>query len=394
VDRHLEKAVTITGARVALNATDSAVVDLGLDAGRISFSPPRRDAALDLRGYLILPGLINAHDHLEFNLFPRLGRGPYPNATAWAEDIYRPDSPPIAQHLKVPQATRLLWGGLKNLLSGVTTVMHHNPYDARVFGGRFPVRVVRHYGWAHSLRFSPRIAELCAATPSGAPFVIHAAEGTDAEARSELRQIDAAGALGPATVIVHGVAIDPEGIALMRTRRASLVWCPTSNHFTLGRTIAPDVLESGIPIALGSDSALTADGDMADELCAALRQADAVRVFEMVTEQAARILRLPADGGRIRAGGLADLVVLRDPGGRPADALAALDPELVILRGRIRMSTPALADRLGLQKLRLQPIATEGRGVRLIDCDVRALARTAAATLGEEVRLGGKRVTA
>jgi cytosine/adenosine deaminase-related metal-dependent hydrolase len=31
-------------------------------------------------GHLILPGLINCHDHLEFNLFPRLGCGPYPNA--------------------------------------------------------------------------------------------------------------------------------------------------------------------------------------------------------------------------------------------------------------------------------------------------------------------------
>ena len=32
---------------------------------------------IDLQDYLILPGLINSHDHLEFNLFPRLGHGPY-----------------------------------------------------------------------------------------------------------------------------------------------------------------------------------------------------------------------------------------------------------------------------------------------------------------------------
>jgi len=29
---------------------------------------------LDLEGLQVLPGLINAHDHLEFALFPRLGQ--------------------------------------------------------------------------------------------------------------------------------------------------------------------------------------------------------------------------------------------------------------------------------------------------------------------------------
>jgi cytosine/adenosine deaminase-related metal-dependent hydrolase len=394
VDRHLEKAMTLKGARIALGAAESVPLDLGVRAGRITFTPRRGDATLDLRGYLILPGLINAHDHLEFNLFPRLGRGPYPNATAWAEDIYRPDRPPVSQHLLVPKPVRLFWGGVKNLLSGVTSVLHHNPYQPDVFGRGFPVRVIRRHGWAHSLRFSPGFATRYAATDAAVPFVIHAGEGSDAEATGEIDRIDKAGALGASTVIVHGAALDGGGIRLMKSRRAALVWCPTSNCFTLGRTVPQSVLRSGIPIALGTDSALTADGDLADELRAALRHIEPARLYDMVTGTAARILRLSSGEGTLREGGVADLVVVRDPGPRPADALAALDPELVIVGGRIKLSTPAMAERLGLRKLRLQPIEVEGRGLKLVECDAGLLARSAARALGGEFRLAGKRVTA
>ena len=37
-----------------------------------------RLADLDAEGFPKFLGLINAHDHLEFNLFPQLGRRPLP----------------------------------------------------------------------------------------------------------------------------------------------------------------------------------------------------------------------------------------------------------------------------------------------------------------------------
>src|SRR5262249_32535773 len=111
-------------------------------------------AMIDIDGYVALPGLINAHDHLEFNLYPRLGRGPYPNSKAWSEDIYAPDRDPIRQHLQVPKSVRLLWGGIKNLLNGVTTVCHHNRRNDPTLDAGFPIRVVKRFGWAHSLDFS------------------------------------------------------------------------------------------------------------------------------------------------------------------------------------------------------------------------------------------------
>src|SRR5882757_4544603 len=169
----------LRGARVARNATESQRCALSIQDGRIRFGVhPGCGPEVDLSGCLILPGLINSHDHLEFNLFPRLGRGPYPNATEWAEDIYRPCDDPIRKQLEIPKPLRLVWGGIKNLISGVTSVLHHNPYEAPVFEQNFPVRVIRRFGWAHSLRYGGDIAQAWSRTPPGSPFVIHACEGT------------------------------------------------------------------------------------------------------------------------------------------------------------------------------------------------------------------------
>src|SRR5712671_2457930 len=120
---------------------------------------------VDLTGLRIFPGLVNAHDHLEFALFPQLGNGIYPNATAWARDIYHPDRSPVREHVRIPKQLRLLWGGLRNLAAGVTTVSHHNPYDP-CFDEDFPVRVVERYGWSHSFSFGDDVAACHARTPA------------------------------------------------------------------------------------------------------------------------------------------------------------------------------------------------------------------------------------
>ncbi len=168
---------------------------------------------IDLSGFLLLPGFVNAHDHLEFALFPRMGNPPYRNYIEWGDDIHRRFPEVIAKHRAVPKDLRLWWGGIRNLLCGVTTVSHHDPLWPELQGEDFPVRVVREYGWGHSLALGGDLHQARAATPKGQPFIVHACEGVDEQAREELWGLERLGLLDEFTVLVHGLAIDREGSA-------------------------------------------------------------------------------------------------------------------------------------------------------------------------------------
>lgn len=385
--------VKLVGARVARDGGNAITAVLEVSARRVhnmhSSSP-----AIDLSGCLVLPGLINAHDHLEFNLFPRLGEGPYRNCQEWADAIYRPAESPVREHCAVPKRARLWWGGLKNLFAGVTTVCHHNPYDADAFSD-FPVRVVRRYGWAHSMARGGDIRAAYQSTPADAPFIIHLAEGTDGESESEIFELDRLGGLGPNTVIVHGVGLSERGYRLLRRRGAALVWCPSSNLFTLGKTIAAETLLACRRAALGTDSALSGAGDLLDELRIARGLGVPVaRLYEMVTTAAFDVLRLRAGEGTI--GRNCDLVVVRDRGATPAETLCALpceDIEAVLVGGRPRLISLEMAARWPALLPSMQEI-TVGGVRRLVDAPVAELVQAARECVGPELRLAGKAVSA
>jgi cytosine/adenosine deaminase-related metal-dependent hydrolase len=328
---------------------------------------------LDLSGLEIMPGLINAHDHLHFALFPQLGNGPYSNATEWARDIYLPEENPVRQHLQVPKELRLLWGGLRNLLAGVTTVSHHDAWHP-VFEENFPVRVVREYGWAHSLEFTADVRAAFDAGPPDAPFLIHLGEGTDASAAKEIFQLGAMGALRSRTVLIHAVGLTEEGWKRVAEANAAMVWCPRSNVFTLGRTIDPRVLDPALPYALGTDSPITAGGDLLDELRFVREnfEMEQPRLRSLVGSQAERVLRLPA---------------------RPNDWIATPafgePPELVVIGGEIRLISPRLGEGIsGFSSLQI-----EGRPRVLVRENTKELLERTSAYLGcSSVILGGRRV--
>lgn len=345
----------LTGARIALDASSSALQDLSVIGGQVCLAEQTTNASeslpvVDLSDYLLLPGLINAHDHLEFGLFPRLGCGIYENWRDWADDIYRPEESPLRELLSIPKPVRLWFGGLRNLLCGVTTVAHHNPYIPDVFENRFPVNVVSRYEWAHSLEDS-QAAQLFRESSSDCPFLLHFAEGTDAQASAEFERLKKEFTLDNRLVLIHAVGASPEDLHRLAEAKVSLVWCPSSNLFTLNRTLSQETIRSYPYLTLGSDSPLTAVGDFLDELHYAHTRFEisADLLYQMATTRAANILHLHNNCGKLCDGSPADLIAIRCQEKPPSDALVSStfeDVECVLIKGKIMLLSPDLAGRV------------------------------------------------
>lgn len=308
-DGRLSESLTVKGPHVA----------------RVGGGPKRGEVSIDLDGAFVYPGLVNAHDHLELNSFPRLKwRERHVNVREWIAD-FQPrftTDPRLAAARADTLASRVWVGGLKNLLSGVTTVCHHNPLH-RPLSRRFPVRVIRRYGLSHSLQIDgDAVASVYRKTPPEWPWIIHAAEGIDEEARGEVKTLGQMGCLGSNSILVHGVAIDEERAAAVIERGGSLVWCPTSNQFLFGRTAHVSPFNRAGRLAIGSDSRLSGEGDLLDEIRAAhaTRQISAESLCRAATSSAARMLRQP-DVSELQAGVRADLTVVKRLDDDPYESL-------------------------------------------------------------------------
>jgi cytosine/adenosine deaminase-related metal-dependent hydrolase len=316
----------------------------------IGVAPDKSDTVLDLDGAFIFPGLINAHDHLELNSQPRLKwRERYENAREWIADFqpWFDSDPQLAVTRPDTLADRVWVGGLKNLLSGVTTVCHHNPLH-RQLRRRFPIRVVHRYGFSHSLHIDgPAVAQSHQTTPSDWPWMIHAAEGLDEDARGEIATLQKMGCLSRNTVLIHGVAMcDSAGEVVLRAG-AGLVWCPSSNQFLFDRTADVRRFDDADRLALGSDSRLSGEGDLLDELQVAheTRQLSAEGLARTVTTGAAGLLRL-CDSGELRVGAPADLAVIRGMNDDPFETLvraSRTDVCLTMVDGMPRVGEPSMA---------------------------------------------------
>jgi cytosine/adenosine deaminase-related metal-dependent hydrolase/ubiquinone/menaquinone biosynthesis C-methylase UbiE len=400
---HLQGAQCALGGHERLAASVTAdsgcIASIVAEAAPVATQPANETHPIDLTGYLLFPGLVNAHDHLEFALFPRLGSPPYENATQWALDVQAQESETIALHKKVPKEIRLWWGGIRNLLCGVTTVCEHNPLDPVLLSSDFPVRVVTKYGWDHSYAFANDIRSALEETAADAPFLIHACEGVDRAAAEEFYALDAMGAIEERTVLIHGLALDAAGAALLNQRGSALIICPSSNSFLFEKTHKRELLCSIERLALGSDSPLTATGDFLDEIRFAGGACDLHEdeLFAMVTDAAPRLLRLRGGEGSMRVGAVADLIAVTQRAGSPAQVLSKLnwhDVELVIVGGLVQLASSVIFDQLTAEMRQgLIPLMVENE-VRWLRAPATRLLAAAEDVLGYgNVRVGGLRVS-
>src|ERR1700760_983910 len=140
-------------------------------------APPERTNALSLDGAIAFPGMINSHDHLDFNLFPPLGNQIYNNYTEWGKDIHTHNKAQINPILQIPQPLRTRWGMYKNLINGFTTVVNHGEKLSipdpliTIFQDCYNLHSV---GFEHNWRW-----KLNRPGRNGQSVVLHVGEGTD-----------------------------------------------------------------------------------------------------------------------------------------------------------------------------------------------------------------------
>jgi len=318
---------------------------------------------------VILPGFVNAHTHLEYEVYAGFGDGL--GFADW-----------IGLHVRRKQRIDLSdmeaiarLGALRCLQSGVTTVGDCSFSGAaatacaelglrgtiylEVFGAtdepireRFePMRARIGEALSDEVRLgiSPHAPYTCtvelyrAATELGLPVATHLAEseaeteflrtGTGAWASfaemlvqppgtTGVRALAAAGLLGSNVIAAHCVEVDEEEIALLAEHDVAVAHCPRSNAI-LGSGVAPlsALREAGIRVCIATDSpASTPSFDMFDELRAAIvgarareRRPDALtaaEALELATLGGARALGLEAAVGSLVPGKRADLTVL------------------------------------------------------------------------------------
>lgn len=350
---------------------------------------------IDARGAIVVPGLINAHTHLAMTMFRGLADDldleaflarllPAEGAVLSEETVAAGTALAIAECLRAgitsaldmyffPEAATSVAASAGFDLRGGPVFVEFPGADARRFDERVDwatgllagTPADRRWVCPHSTYLLDeaqlvRVGRLAA--DAGARVHVHAGE-TAAEiaavhgrhGRTPIEVLRDTGLLGAGTVVAHGVHVTDGDIDLLAAAGATVTHCPASNQkLASGFARVPDLLAAGVPVALGTDGAASAndlDPWLAMRLAAypltarvGVGRVAAHDVVAMATTGGARALGDPAVGSII-AGSRADLVVLDpsspalapayDPVSTVAYAASRADVRWVVAGGRV-----------------------------------------------------------
>jgi cytosine/adenosine deaminase-related metal-dependent hydrolase len=331
-----------------------------------------------VRGGIVSPGLVNAHDHLVYDALPAwdvpLANGrPLTSVEDWrdgpATEAYVDDlSRPKRDLLELGLATDVgRWAELKSLVAGTTTVQGSYGFNTGgdEHGSGFARTLARNVDYenraisqsstgiyVHNTHDVDR-DRLAFVYRRGGPFLVHLSEGVTAASLRELALLNdfgrgrrACGALMPRTAVIHGTPYGPREFALLARCGTSLIASSLGNLLYYGHS--PDLsqaVDAGVNVSLGTDWTPVGSRNLLEELKVVdflsrrvyTRPLTPRELVAMVTRNPARAIGWQRRVGRIVPGLRADLLVLepggaRDPYRRLVDATEA-DVALVTVDG-------------------------------------------------------------
>lgn len=337
-------------------------------------APAGTDGTVDLGDAAILPGLVNAHTHLELSWM----RNQVPSGTsmpAWAARLMalrrtvsvEPSDPILDAVRDVRAAGTSLVGDVTNTFAAYEPLVDSDlagaifrellgfnapaPSDlvsavAAAIEELTPIAWLRPSIVPHApYSVSPELFRAIAAASCDRPMSVHLGEsaeevqflrdGTGAW-RELLGQLGAwsdrwvppgcgpveylerLGLVGPHLLAVHGTQFTRDNLSRLASAGATVVTCPRSNRWTGAGTPPIDAFyASGVRVAIGTDSLASVDDlNPFAELAELHRLAPAVpasRLLESATLRGAEALGFHADYGTIEPGKLADLIAIRVP---------------------------------------------------------------------------------
>jgi cytosine/adenosine deaminase-related metal-dependent hydrolase len=370
------KGTIVTSDKVIENGTilisGSKIQDLGT-----SISLPPNIQVIDTGG-LILPGFIDLHNHLTWNLLPRWkpnkefgNRYDWQQTLAYKMALVTPHAGVLRNNLGCDMNR---YAEVKAIVQGETSVIgslgpqkcieglarnldYFSELDSKTLGAEhvryeiFPLEL--EVSAADGIRKALDKQELKA-------LIVHLAEGkpTDASAAREFNMLKAQGFLRPGVSIIHGCALQQPDFHEMAAAGVGLIWSPRSNlELYGGTTDVAAALREHVKIALAPDWSPSGSNGMLEELKFATvwnrSQAPAVfgsaDLLRMATEYPAQLAGLSDKIGTLDSGHYADLLVVRNQAKDPYESLLHSSPadlELVIIGGAPVYGNPHMLRRL------------------------------------------------